>query len=91
MAEAAPAPAPEKEFVTITVASHDGSAFTFKLNAASPLKKMFEVFCSKTGLSRQHTRFFFDGQRISDEQSPKSLDMTEGDRIDATVEQTGGF
>ncbi|KAF3563606.1 hypothetical protein DY000_02017295 [Brassica cretica] len=34
--------------------------------------------------------FLFDGIRIKPNQTPKELDLEEGDEIDALVHQTGG-
>ena len=36
-------------------------------------------------------RFIFDGERIKDSDSPKTLEMENGDEIDVMVEQVGGF
>jgi hypothetical protein len=38
----------------------------------------------------ESVRFLFDGARISHDQTPKDLDMEDGDAIDAVVEQVGG-
>jgi small ubiquitin-related modifier len=35
-------------------------------------------------------RFLFDGTRINPTQTPKDLDMEDGDSIDAMMEQVGG-
>ena len=35
-------------------------------------------------------RFIFDGERVKEDDTPESLEMENGDEIDAMVEQTGG-
>merc|ERR1719187_1987068 len=35
-------------------------------------------------------RFTFDGSRINDNDTPKSMDMEDGDTIEVFTQQTGG-
>jgi small ubiquitin-related modifier len=35
-------------------------------------------------------RFLFDGERLHENQTPKELNMENGDEIDVVIEQTGG-
>ncbi len=36
-------------------------------------------------------RFLYDGERIKETDTPEILKMTDGDEIDAMVEQHGGY
>lgn len=42
------------------------------------------------GMTRDAVRFIFDGERISDGDTPKSLQMEDDDVIDAVLQQVGG-
>jgi hypothetical protein len=41
----------------------------------SPLRpaQIFEAYCTKKSLSRDHVRFLFDGQRIKDTATPNEV------------------
>lgn len=41
-------------------------------------------------LAANNVRFLFDGERLHETQTPKSLSMETGDEIDVLVEQVGG-
>jgi small ubiquitin-related modifier len=38
----------------------------------------------------QNVRFLFDGERVHETQTPKDLNMENGDEIDVVIEQVGG-
>jgi hypothetical protein len=41
-------------------------------------------------ISATNVRFLFDGERVHENQSPKDLNMENGDEIDVVIEQVGG-
>jgi small ubiquitin-related modifier len=41
-------------------------------------------------LSANNVRFLFDGERLHETQTPKDLNMENGDEIDVVIEQVGG-
>ena len=56
-----------------------------------------DAYCQKqnvppplTQLSSSNVRFLFDGERLHETQTPKELNMENGDEIDVLVEQVGG-
>jgi small ubiquitin-related modifier len=57
----------------------------------TPLQKLMAAFCQRQGVAQNSVRFLFDGERIAPTQSPKDLDMEDGDVIDVMVEQVGGI
>jgi len=57
---------------------------------ALPSRQIFNAFCSRKALQPDAVRFLFDGSRINPNQTPKDLDMEDGDSIDAMMEQVGG-
>lgn len=41
-------------------------------------------------LKANNVRFLFDGERLHENQTPKDLNMENGDEIDVVIEQVGG-
>ena len=50
---------------------------------------MFDAYCTKNSLARDHMRYIFDGNRIQGSQTPAELEMEDGDTIVAMMEQRG--
>lgn len=42
-------------------------------------------------LNTANVRFLFDGERVHEAQTPKDLNMENGDEIDVVIEQVGGY
>jgi len=49
-----------------------------------------DAYCQRQGLASNNVRFLFDGERLHETQTPKELNMENGDEIDVLVEQVGG-
>lgn len=77
--------------ISLKVVNADGAEMFFKIKTTTQLKKLFDAYCKKQGVSRQSVRFLFDGTPVDETKSPEELGMEEEDVIDAMVEQTGGF
>ncbi|GFH16884.1 small ubiquitin-related modifier [Haematococcus lacustris] len=84
------APEPKREaadIISLIVRDQQGSEVMFKVKPHTKLQKVSPI---------THVRhmpgplFLFDGARIEDDNTPTSLHMEEGDRIDCVVEQIGG-
>jgi len=78
------------EHINLKVKAQDGTEIYFKIKRSTQLKKLMEAYCNRQGLSMAQCRFIFDGDRVREDQTPESLEMDNGDEIDAMVEQTGG-
>lgn len=52
--------------------------------------KLKKSYAERTGVAVNTLRFLFDGRRINDEDTPKSLEMEEEDVIEVYQEQVGG-
>ncbi|KAF5829092.1 ubiquitin-2 like Rad60 SUMO-like-domain-containing protein [Dunaliella salina] len=70
--------------------SSDQSETRFKVKKETPFIKVFKTFCEKKALVRDAIKFAFDGEIIRDDQTPKMLEMQDGDEIDVFLGQTGG-
>ena len=51
---------------------------------------MMNVFCQRTGLDRESTKFFFDGEPVKPTDTAETLSMEDGDLIDALQNMKGG-
>ena len=78
------------ESINLKVVTQDGGETFFKCKMTTPLQKLMNAFCEKQGIAVASIRFLFDGMRIRGDQTPKALDMEDGDVIDVMVEQQGG-
>eukprot|EP01016_Furgasonia_blochmanni_P011665 TRINITY_DN1537_c0_g1_i2.p1 TRINITY_DN1537_c0_g1~~TRINITY_DN1537_c0_g1_i2.p1 ORF type:complete len:188 (+),score=13.31 TRINITY_DN1537_c0_g1_i2:65-628(+) len=78
------------DYLNLKVKSQDGEEVFFRIRKTTQLKKLMDAYCQRQSVSFQNVRFLFDGERISDTQTPEQLQMENGDEIDVVIEQTGG-
>jgi small ubiquitin-related modifier len=76
--------------VTLRVLGSDNIEIFFKIRRKTPLRKLTNAYCSRNGQDPAQVRFMFNGERLSGNETPDSLEMEDNDVIDAMVEQTGG-
>uniref|UniRef100_A0AAY5KQ09 Small ubiquitin-related modifier n=1 Tax=Esox lucius TaxID=8010 RepID=A0AAY5KQ09_ESOLU len=74
----------------ISRTQNDNSEIHFKVKMTTHLKKLKESYSQRQGVPMNSLRFLFEGQRISDNQTPKELGMEDEDVIEVYQEQTGG-
>ncbi|XP_006017719.1 small ubiquitin-related modifier 1 isoform X7 [Alligator sinensis] len=80
----------EGEYIKLKVIGQDSSEIHFKVKMTTHLKKLKESYCQRQGVPMNSLRFLFEGQRITDNHTPKELGMEEEDVIEVYQEQTGG-
>ena len=78
------------EHLNIKVKDQNGNEVFFRMRSGAPLKKLMSTYCQRQGVSESQMVFLYDGTRINAEMTPASLDMEEGDEVDAMIHQTGG-
>lgn len=78
------------EHINLKVASQDGHVVYFKIKKNTPLRKLMGAYCERAGLKTANVRFRFDGQPMSESDTPTQLGMEDGDSIDVFQQQTGG-
>ena len=54
------------------------------------MSKVFNAYAQRKGLDPKALRFLLDGQRIADDETPKTLELEDEDQIDCLLEQLGG-
>ena len=63
-----------------------GDEIYFKCKQDTKLERLMTAFCHRQGFSLPRVRFLFDGLRIRPEDTPRMLEMENGDVIDAILE-----
>lgn len=81
--------AAQKNLLQIRVSDNNTEVF-FRVKKDTPLRRVFEGFCKRTGKDYRSLRFLYEGERISEDDTPASLEMEEGDVIEAANQQVGG-
>lgn len=59
--------------VAVTVRDSHGSEVTFKIKKHTKLNKLMDAFCERQGKTPAQVRFFFDGTRITGDDTPESV------------------
>jgi hypothetical protein len=96
MAESPVPPRPETDVksevaqVSLKVVNAEGNEVYFKIKRSTPLRKLMDAYCKKTGQDRRAVRFLYDGKVLDEAKTPDELEMDDDDVIDAMVEQVGG-
>lgn len=80
------------EYIRLRVITSDmTNEVHFRVKSATALGRLKRSYCSKLGFQVDELRFVFDGHRITDDDTPKSLGMINDDVIEIYQERTGGM
>jgi small ubiquitin-related modifier len=79
-----------KEHVNLTVKDPQGEEVYFKVRRSTKMRKLFTAFCKKSNTDVASMRFFYQGERIQEDQTPDDLGLHDGDKIDAFFRQVAG-
>merc|ERR1712141_682829 len=82
---------PESEHINLKVQGQDGSVVHFKIKKNTALKKLMSTYCDRAGLKMGVVRFMFDGNPVSETDTPAQLEMEDTDIIEVFQQQTGGL
>lgn len=80
---------PEEDLLSVKVTDNQTEVF-FRVKRSTPVRRIIDGFCKRTGKDQKSLRFMFDGERINGDDTPQSLGMDDGDAIEALNQQTGG-
>ena len=78
------------ETITIRVKDQSGDETFFKVKKTTKMSKVFGAYAQRKGVPKTSLRFLIDGERIDENETPKSLELEDQDQIDCLLEQTGG-
>jgi hypothetical protein len=60
------------DHINIKVTDSSTDVF-FKIKRTTPLRKVIEAFCKRTGKDSKALRFLYDGERISETDTPEGV------------------
>ena len=78
----------ETEYIKLKVVE-DSNEIHFRVKMTTAMGKLKKSYSERVGASITSLRFLFDGNRINDDETPKSLEMEQDDVIEVYQEQTG--
>ena len=76
--------------LSLRVIGQDGKEVYFKIKSSTKLGKLMKAWCQRQSVSENSVRFIIDGERVNEDDTPESLELEDGDIIDAVLQQTGG-
>ncbi|PAV77732.1 hypothetical protein WR25_16377 [Diploscapter pachys] len=79
-----------QEYIKLKVVGQDANEVHFRVKYGTSMAKLKKSYAERTGVSVSSLRFLFDGRRINDDDTPKTLEMEEDDVIEVYQEQLGG-
>merc|ERR1711923_202797 len=80
----------ETEYIKLKVVGQDSNEIHFRVKMTTQMGKLKKSYSERVGVPVSSLRFLFDGKRINDDETPKSLEMEQDDVIEVYQEQTGG-
>ncbi|KAI5683242.1 hypothetical protein M9H77_04470 [Catharanthus roseus] len=83
-------PSGKPTHIILKVNGQDGNEVFFKIKRITQLRKLMNVYFDHQSVDSNLITFLFDGSPLRGEQTPKELEMEDGDEIDAMKHQTGG-
>jgi hypothetical protein len=67
-------PKPEPEHLNIKVTDNNNEVF-FKIKRQTQLGKLMQAFCDRQGKTISSCRFLFDGQRVTQQDTPETVSL----------------
>lgn len=80
----------EAEYIQLRVVGQDSNEIQFRIKMTTAMGKLKKSYSERVGAPIISLRFLFDGKRINDDETPKSLEMEQDDVVEVYREQTGG-
>ena len=80
----------ETEYIKLKVVGQDSNEIHFRVKMSTQMGKLKKSYSERVGAPITSLRFLFDGKRINDEETPKSLEMEQDNGIEVYQELTGG-
>ncbi len=74
----------------IVLYGDDISGITYKIKKNTKMSKVFDNFCRHKNIQRSMVRFLLDGKRIGEDDTFKTLEMEDRDKILCMSRQEGG-
>jgi len=78
------------EYIKLKVVGQDSNEVHFRVKMTTSMAKLKRSYADRIGAAPNSLRFLFDGRRINDDDTPKSMEMENDDVIEVYTEQVGG-
>ena len=75
--------------LAIRIKDGNGEETQFTISPSTKMGKLFKAYSERKGISRSTLRFLLDGNEVEDHQRARSLELEDGDQIDAILNQVG--
>ncbi|XP_060856042.1 small ubiquitin-related modifier 3-like [Metopolophium dirhodum] len=82
-AEARPANGPYQNHINIKVCRRDGTSLQFLIKKTTPFDRLMKTYCTRSDLPLNGVRLRFNGIQVCRLDTPLSLEMEEGDFLEA--------
>ncbi|KAK9900110.1 ubiquitin-like protein [Cystobasidium minutum MCA 4210] len=76
--------------IEIRVAFPNDNELVFRVKKTTPFEKIMQSIATQKDIDRKSFTLAFDGTRINANETPKMLEMSDGDQIDVQLTQVGG-
>ncbi|CCO32222.1 putative AAA domain-containing protein C16E9,10c [Rhizoctonia solani AG-1 IB] len=82
-----PSSSAKNDKITLVIRSQEGPSFNIKVVRGKPLKLAFEKAHEQFRKAPKTFRFFYNGTRLKEDDTPKMHEMENNDEIDANIQQ----
>jgi small ubiquitin-related modifier len=80
-----------KKVITVQVKVPNMSEpISLRVKPDTPFEKIFIAVAKNLAVDKNTLRFLFNGDTVGPNQTPKMLELEEGDQLDCMIQQTGG-
>lgn len=80
----------DEKSIILRVKDQVGEEMIFKVKKETKMSKIFVAYSNRKGIALDQLRFMIDGERIADENTPKTLELEDNDQIDVVLHTIGG-
>lgn len=80
----------QSESISLKVKGQDGVEMFFRIKRSTVMKKLLKTYCDRKFLNYKSVRFLINGERFDPDKNPTDLGLSDGDEIDAMMDQAGG-
>ncbi|GAB1527553.1 hypothetical protein RhiTH_010729 [Rhizoctonia solani] len=85
-----PSASAKNDKITLVIRSQEGPSFQIKVSRTKPLRSAFDKAHEQFKKAPKTFRFFYNGTRLQEDDTPKMHEMENNDEIDANIQQVGG-
>ncbi|VDN06364.1 unnamed protein product [Thelazia callipaeda] len=79
------------DYIKLRVLGQDSNEVHFRVKFGTSLGKLKKSYADRMGVDVASLRFLFDGRRINDEDTPKSLEIEDDDIIEVSLSGATGW